>query len=70
MDAGDITLGPTLEHSKLEYADCPFCEQEFGTGQADDGQEVVAHTLPVCTKYVALAADEFLAEVLRAGRPS
>lgn len=43
---------------------------EFGTGTADGGELVCAHTLPVCAKYRDLNADEYLMAVLAAGRPS
>jgi hypothetical protein len=62
--------GPTLKESRLTYRDCPWCPGEYGVGLADEGEPVVAHTLPACIKYVALHADEFLDAVRLAGRPS
>jgi hypothetical protein len=45
---------------------CPFCGREVEAGHTSDGQQAVAHPLPMCQEYATLAPGEYLAACNRA----
>jgi len=51
MKPGDTITGPHVE------CICPFCGVRFYAYESG----AVIHRLPVCTKFIALEADDFLA---------